>query len=410
MRKIPILILLLASAAWAAGTLQVLQSFGTGNLYKGSDLYAGIIMDSQGNLYGAAESGGPRGFGVIYELSPTTTTGGGWTETVLYNFKGGTGDGAGPHATLFADSAGNLYGTTAAGGTRSSTCRTGCGTVFMLMPAAGQWQETVLYRFTGGTDGATPYAGVVMDTAGNLYGTTISGGASDAGAVYKLTPGAIGEWTETVVYSFGGHPDGASPYPTPILDAAGNLYGTTNTGGTHNLGIVYMLAVQPDSSFAEHVVHTFAGGADGANPLAGLTFDQNGNLYGTTSYGGTANCGIAFALEPDAEGGWTEHLLHTFLGAPYDGENPNGLTFDAQGNIYGTTSGGGVDNPGTIFKMTHTSTGWQEIVLYNFTAGDDGAYPFSGVALDHAGNIYGTTLWGGRAGSTIGGVAFRFTQ
>ncbi|HXM42842.1 MAG TPA: choice-of-anchor tandem repeat GloVer-containing protein [Bryobacteraceae bacterium] len=408
MRKILILVLIFAGGAWAAGSLKVLQAFGTGSLREGSDLYAGVIMDASGNLYGVAESGGTYGAGVVYELS--RTTGGAWSETVLYNFKGGADDGANPHATLMRDGAGNLYGTTVAGGLTATTCRTGCGAVFMLTAVAGGWQESVLYRFPGGAGGSVPYAGVVMDSAGSLYGATLDGGASAGGMVYKLSPGSAG-WTQTVLYSFGGRPDGSAPYPTPVLDAAGNLYGATNTGGAHNLGIVYMLAPQPDGAWTEQVLHSFAGGSDGANPLAGVIFDRHGNLYGTTSYGGTANCGIAFALAPNPEGGWTEHLLHTFLGVTaYDGENPNGLTFDAAGNLYGTTTGGGTDNPGTIFEITHSpSAGWQETVLYNFTAGDDGAYPSSGVVLDPAGNIYGTTLWGGPSGDTTGGVAFQFT-
>src|ERR1019366_5206409 len=301
MRKIPILVLILATNTWAAGTLHVMQSFGTGNLREGSDLYAGLILDSQGNLYGVAESGGTRGAGVVYELSPIT--GGGWTETVLYNFKGGTEDGASPHATLIVDSAGNLYGTTVSGGLTGKTCRTGCGTVFKLTPVSGHWQESVLHRFTGGAGGAVPYAGVGMDSAGNLYGATLDGGAAGGGAVYRLTPGSAG-WEQSVLYSFQGRPDGSAPYPTPVLDAAGNLYGTTNAGGAHNLGIVYMLAPQSDGTWTEHVLHTFAGGADGANPLAGVILDRRGNLYGTTSYGGTANCGIAFKLVPNPAGGW----------------------------------------------------------------------------------------------------------
>src|ERR1039457_3502904 len=243
MHKIAVLFLILANGTWAAGALKVMKAFGTGNLREGSDLYAGLILDSQGKLYGVAESGGTRGAGVVYELSPIT--GGGWTETVLYNFKGGTEDGASPHATLIADSAGNLYGTTVSGGLTGKTCRTGCGTVFKLTPASGHWQESVLHRFTGGAGGAVPYAGVVMDSAGNLYGATLDGGAAGGGAVYRLTPGSAG-WEQSVLYSFQGRPDGSAPYPTPVLDAAGNLYGTTNAGGAHNLGIVYMLAPQSD--------------------------------------------------------------------------------------------------------------------------------------------------------------------
>jgi uncharacterized repeat protein (TIGR03803 family) len=413
MGKISILVLILAHGAWAGGRLKVLESFGAGGSAMGSSLYAGLILDSSGNLYGVAESGGTRNAGVVFELSPVT---GGWTETVLYNFKGGTDDGASPQATLMADAAGNLYGSTVSGGLNVTACRDGCGTVYMLTPSAGHWQETVLYRFTGGADGAVPYAGVTMDSAGNLYGATVSGGASGAGVVYKLAPSTTGEWTQTVLYTFGGRPDGAAPYATPLPDAAGNLYGMTETGGAHNAGIVYMLAPQPDGSFAKHVLHTFAGGAggaDGANPLnAPLIFDPHGNLYGTTALGGTANCGTAFKLVRNKSGGWTEHLLHTFLGVTaQDGENPNGLTFGADGNLYGTSTGGGTDNPGTIFKMTRNpGGGWTETVLYNFTAGPTGAYPSSGVVLDPAGKIYGTTLWGGPAGDTTGGVAFQFTQ
>lgn len=406
MYKLPILVLTLSTGAWAAGTLNVMQYFGGQHTAEGNDLYAGLIIDAAGNLYGAAESGGTHNAGVVFKLSPT---GGGWTETVLYNFKGGAQDGASPHATLMADSAGNLYGTTVSGGLNTAACNGGCGIAFMLTPAAGVWQETVLYRFPGGADGAIPYAGLVMDSAGNLYGDTLEGGAANAGLVYKLAPGPSG-WQQTVIYNFQGKPDGSAPFPTPVMDGAGNLYGTTNTGGAHNLGTVYMLAPQPDGTWTEHIVHNFAGGADGANPLAGLIFDQHGSLYGTTSYGGTSNCGIVFKLAPNQAGGWTERVLHTFLGVvSQDGENPNGLTFDTHGNLFGTTTGGGVYNPGTIFELTRNGGGvWQETVLYSFTGGTDGAYPSVGVVLDPAGNIYGTTLWGGPGGDTTGGVAFEF--
>ena len=327
MRRILLLLPLLASHVWAAGTLHVLQAFGAGSLRQGSDLYAGLIRDAAGNLYGAAESGGIYGAGVIYELSPGV---GGWTETILYNFKGGANDGASPHATLTADAAGNLYGTTVAGGPHTSACGEGCGTVFMLSPAPGGYEETVLFRFNG-ADGAVPYAGVTLDSAGNLYGATISGGSFNAGVVYKLAA-TSGTWQQTLLYTFEGRPDGAAPYGTPILDATGNLYGTTEAGGARNVGIVYMLAPQADGSWTEQTLHTFAGGADGASPLiAGIIFDPQGNLYGTTTLGGTANCGTAFKLVRKISGGWTERILHNFLGvSSQDGENPNGVVFAAQ--------------------------------------------------------------------------------
>jgi uncharacterized repeat protein (TIGR03803 family) len=398
--------LCVGAAAWAAPTPNVLHSFGV-HLQGGSDLYAGLILGSSGNAYGATESGGAYGYGVVFELSPDGT--GDWAEKVLYDFKGAPGeDGATPHATLVFDSAGNLYGTTVSGGLFSN-CGGGCGIVFKLTPTSqGQWTETVVHRFTGGTDGATPYAGVILDAAGNVYGATDGGGSAGKGTIYKLTPSGSGSWVETVLYSFTGRPDGAGPFAAPLLDAAGNLYGTTYYGGERNAGTVYKLAPQQDGSWAETVLHSFDGGSDGVNPGAPLIADRSGNLYGTTAVGGTANCGVAFKLTAASD--WAETLLHTFLGViEDDGENPNGLTFGPHGILYGTTVGGGTLNPGTIFSLTPDKNGgWTEAVLYNFTAGLDGAYPSVGLTMGPHGGLYGTTLWGGPAGDTVGGVAFEF--
>jgi len=392
---------------WAANNLQVLQSFGLGNELSGNNLYAGLILDAAGNLYGAAEAGGRYGYGTVFELSPDSS--GEWTVTVLYNFKGGQ-DGESPHATLTWDSAGNLYGTTVSGG-GGTGCRGGCGVVFRLSPSSNGWAENVLYRFTNSADGSVPYAGVALDAAGNVYGATTGGGASALGLIYELTPGAGGAWEFSILHNFTGRPDGATPYGTPILDSAGNLYGTTYSGGASNKGTVYVVSPAPGGGWTERVIHSFRGGSDGVNPMTPLTFDPKGNLYGTTSIGGTANCGIAFRLTPNQTGGWSETLLHTFLGiTAQDGENPNGLIFDTHGNLYGTSMGGGVDNPGTIFEISPAHNGtWTETVLYSFLAGLDGAYPLAGVAIDAAGNLYGTTLWGGPAGDTSGGVAFQYT-
>jgi uncharacterized repeat protein (TIGR03803 family) len=395
-------VFLCLGAAWAAPTPSVLHSFGV-HLQGGSDLYAGLILDASGNAYGAAESGGTYGYGVVFELSPDGA--GDWAEKVLYDFKGSPGDdGATPHATLVFDRAGNLYGTTVSGGASSNF-----GIVFKLAPTSqGQWTETVLHRFTGGTDGATPYAGVILDAAGNVYGATDGGGAAGDGTVYKLTPSDSSPWVETVLHSFTGKPDGAGPFAAPLLDAAGNLFGTTYYGGARNDGAVYKLAPQPDGSWAETVLYSFKGGSDGVNPGAPLIADRSGNLYGTTAVGGSAGCGIAFKLT--AASAWAETVLHTFLGITEDdGENPNGLTFGPRGVLYGTTVGGGTDNPGTIFRLTPSeSGGWTETVLYNFTAGLTGAYPSVGLTLGPNGGLYGTTLWGGPAGDTVGGVAFEF--
>ncbi len=393
------------AVAIAADTPKVLHSFGSNGARGGSDLYAGLTLDAAGNLYGAAESGGRYGFGIVFELS--TDSSGAWHETILYSFKGHQ-DGANPHATLVWDRAGNLYGTTANGG--GTACGRGCGTVFMLSPSAGAWTETVLYRFTGPADGEVAYAGVVVDAAGNVYGATLGGGASTFGTIYRLTPGPSNVWQHTILHSFAGKPDGASLYATPTLDDFGNLYGVTEQGGAYNKGTVFMIAAAASSAPVEHILYNFKGGADGASPMAPLTFDQSGNLYGTTDAGGSANCGTAFRLSPSQSGAWTETILHTFLGVTaQDGENPNGLIFDTHGNLYGTSVGGGTDNPGTIFELSPMPDGsWKETVLYSFLAGLDGAYPSNGLAIDSAGNLYGTTLWGGPSGDTTGGVAFQY--
>jgi len=396
----------LAAAASGATGLKVLHAFGSAGSRGGSSLYGSLILDAAGNLYGAAEFGGTRGHGVVFKLSRRTT--GGWAETVLYNFKGGSQDGETPHDSLVMDSAGNLYGTTVAGG---GSCNTGCGIVFQLSPASsGSWTETVLHHFAGGTDGATPYSGVIFDAAGNLYGATTVGGSNGVGTVYKLAP-AAGRWTETILYSFKGVPDGATPYAAPVFDNAGNLYGTTYKGGAANQGTVYELSPQANGSWSASVLHSFHSTSDGTDLFESLILDAAGNLYGAAETGGSANCGVAFKLSPNGSGGWTETILHTFQGVTVqDGENPNALLFDPAGNLFGTTVGGGVDNPGTIYKLAPQASGeWTETVLYSFTGGNDGAYPSVPLIMDKAGRLYGTTLWGGPAGDTTGGVAFEFT-
>ena len=235
-----------------------------------------MIRDSAGNLYGTTSSGGAADFGVVYKID---TTG---HETVLYSFTGGA-DGGHPLAGVIRDSAGNLYGTTETAGASDP----GYGVVYKI-DATGQ--ETVLYSFIGGADGAYPVAGVIRDSAGNLYGTTESGGAADFGVVYKIdTTGH-----ETVLYSFTGGADGGIPVAGVIRDSAGNLYGTTQSGGTSSAGVVYRI----DTTGHETVLYSFTGGEDGGNPLSGVVVDPTGNLYGTTYSGGTHNEGVVFKLIP----------------------------------------------------------------------------------------------------------------
>jgi uncharacterized repeat protein (TIGR03803 family) len=315
-------------------------------------------------------------------------------ETVLYSFTGGT-DGGHPWSGVIGDSAGNLYGTTVNGGPAK------LGVVFKLDPTG---HETVLYSFTGGTDAENPAVGVIRDSAGNLYGTTSGGGTAGLGAVYKLD--ATGH--ETVLYSFTGGADGGNPYAGVIGDGAGNLYGTTYSGGSGTLcgfvagcGVVYKL----DVTGQETVLYSFTGGADGSSPQAGVIRDSAGNLYGTTLYGGGGNCtfghgcGVVFKL------GTTGHetVLYSFTGGA-DGGNPYaGVIGDGGGNLYGTTYSGGITTTdacsptrgcGVVYKVDATG---HETVLYNFTRRADGAFPHAGVIGDGAGNLYGTTANGGQA-------------
>ena len=336
----------------------------------GGSPIAGVIRDSAGNLYGTDYQGGAANAGAVYKLD---TTG---HETVLHRFTGAA-DGGNPYAGLIQDSAGNLYGTTSAGG------RAGHGVVYKL-DASGN--ETVLYSFTGGADGGNPYAALIRDSAGDLYGTTSGGGTAGAGVIYKLDPSG----NETVLYSFPGAAGGSEPLAGLIRDSAGNLYGTTQFGGSAGAGTVYKL----DTSAHEIVLYTFTGGADGANPRAGLVRGSAGNFYGTTYYGGAAGAGTVYKLDTTGH----ETVLYSFTGAADGGYPAAGVVFDSDGNLYGTTLWGGTSGVGVVYKL---DTAGQETVLHNFTGGADGRFPESGVVFDSAGNLYGTTCEGGAGGAGI---------
>jgi uncharacterized repeat protein (TIGR03803 family) len=307
-----------------------------------------------------------------------------------------------PQGNLTFDAAGNLYGTTEDGG--SAKCD-GCGAVWKLARnAKGAWTVTILHAFTG-VDGANPLAGLIFDLAGNLYGTTAGGGdlgchkPYGCGVVFKLAPKPDGTWTESVLHSFTGA-DGWEPDAGLIVDATGNLYGETLFGGADDSGVAFKLAPSADGTWTESVLHSFTGGADGDGPGAGLILDVTGNLYGTTYYGGSDVHGVVFKLKPNPDGTWTESVLHSFTGA--DGSEPQaGLTLDAAGDLYGTTTFGGAcafspSGCGVVFKLAPNADGaWTESALYSFTGGADGTYPRAGLIFDAAGNLYGTTLFGG---------------
>ena len=339
------------------------------------------MMNAQGNRGWAAVMVAA----ILVMLGPSSVPTHAQGVKVLYSFTGGT-DGAYPYASLVRDAAGNLYGTTSEGGDFACSSA-GCGTVFKV-DASGN--ETVLYSFRGGSDGAYPQASLMRDGAGNLYGTTSAGGTSKNGTVFKVdSTGA-----ERVLYSFRGYPsDGADPRGGLIKDSAGNLYGTTSLGGTTpcnpdtGCGTVFKLS----ASVNETVLHSFTGvPPDGASPFDGLILDWAGNLYGTTDGGGAYGFGTAFKL--DTAGNQT--VLHSFSEGSDGGLPVGGLVRDAAGNLYGTTSmyGSSFIPGGTAFRLDAAGT---LTVLHTFIGGTDGRNPYDGLVLDAAGNVYGTTAYGG---------------
>jgi uncharacterized repeat protein (TIGR03803 family) len=296
------------------------------------------------------------------------------------------------------DASGNLYGTTLVGGAH------GAGEVFELSPSVGgSWTETVIYSFTGGLDGANPaYADVIFDAAGNLYGTTAGGGAFNLGTVFELTPTESG-WSESVLYSFGGGADGANPNAGLVFDEEGDLYGTTSSGGYSSAGTVFELTPVSDGKWTETVIHTF-NVKDGQDPAGGLVLDRRGNVYGVTQNGGHQGVGVVFQLVHSSSGHWAEKVLHTFTGGN-DGGYPYAerLIFDRLGNLYGTTNGGGAFQLGTVFRLSPTAAGfWSERVLFSFD-GKVAANPWSGLILDRKGNLYGTCA-NGNGVTTVGAV------
>jgi len=388
-----------------AQTEILLYSFGANPSTDAFNPQMDLVRDAKGNLYGTTLSGGTNsGAGAVFALTPTANHG--WTEKVLYSFGATVTDGASPYASLVLDAKGNLYGTTLSGGTNASP--KGDGTVFELTPTAGgDWTEKVLYNFGAtGTDGINPDANLIFDAEGNLYGTTYSGGANGDGMAFELTPGTDGGWTEKVLYNFGATgTDGINPRASLVFDANGNLYGTTEKGGLHNAGAAFELTPGTSGAWTEKVIYDFAATAtDGQSPIVRLIFDAaKVNLYGTTQYGGANDIGTAFELTPAADGGWTEKVLYSFGASKVDGEWPlAGLLLDAQGNLYGTTALGGTNDQGAVFELTPGENGdWTEKILHNFIFqnGVDGISPYGGLISDDAGNLYGTTEQGGAYGN-----------
>jgi uncharacterized repeat protein (TIGR03803 family) len=400
--------LMLAVNARSAPTVRVLHNFGVvagdGNLPSGP-----LLKDAAGNLYGMTSVGGAHNVGTVYRLSPTTT--GEFKETLLYSFKGGSADGGFPQGPLFQDSAGNLYGVTLVGGINATVCGgtgaaiPGCGIVFKLSPTtSGTWTETVLHRFAG-SDGGNSYCGLVRDSAGNFYGATSVGGSSGLGTVYKLSLTSTG-WNETVLHSFAGGTDGNQPLmfqTTLALDGHGNIYGSTYYGGTASEGTVFELIPESSGAYAEKILHSFQGGAAGANPLTGVTLDQSGNVYGGVLKGGTqGGSGALFKLT--AANGYGMTFVHDFniFTDPAKSAPHRPFFFDATGDLYGTTEY-------AVYKLTPALGGFSETVLWFFdpqTSPPGGNTLYAPVIMDTQGHFWGTTLWGGQAGQFTGGIAW----
>jgi len=397
------------SGAQAQGKYEVLYAFCPQRAcLDGAAPVGGVVEDKKGNLYGTTWGGGWGGAGAVYKLAP------GGVESVLYDFYGYP-DGDGPRAGLTMDKEGNFYGTTNEGGTGGPCNGRGCGTVFEL---AADDAETTLYAFKGPpADGAFPVAGLIADSNGNLYGTTPEGGngcqgqnSQGCGIVFRIAP----DGTETVLYNFcpQGYPcaDGAYPQGGLIADKKGNLYGTIWEGGAAGHGAIFKLS--PDG--AETLLYSFTGGTDGAGPSGSLIADKQGNFYGVTEFGGggtcaDGGCGTVFKLAADG----AETVLHSFASGA-DGHQPfTGLVMDDAGNLYGTTpqggGGGGSTNRdvgcGVVFKLAPNGT---ETILHAFKGAADGCVPYAGLIADKRGNLYGTTAQGGRIDCGPGGCGTVF--
>jgi len=391
-------IVALALIALPAGAqnFSIVNSFTGGAAGLGPQV--GVTMDRGGNLYGTTTRGGylggdcqqQLGCGLVYKLTPHGTS---WTLSSLYGFTAGS-DGDVPLSRVVFGPDGALYGTTFYGGTGCQG--NGCGTIYRLAPPANicrsvscPWTETILHRFDG-ADGARPVGDIVFDRSGNIYGTTEEGGTNNFGTVFQLTHSS-GQWVLNTLFSFS-FVNGTSPQTGVILDPAGNLYGSTSGGGNGE-GVIFELSPS-GSGWTDTTLYAFHDGLDGGTPDGGLVLDSAGNLYGTTFTGGSDGRGVVYQLSP-SNGSWSITTLHSFTGGEQGGTIFASLTFDPAGNLYGVTTNAGLNGTGNVFELTPSNGGWTYTDLYDFPA--SGGNPY-GTLLWNNGTLYGTTLYGGMDG------------
>jgi uncharacterized repeat protein (TIGR03803 family) len=410
-----LILAIVATPQAQAQTLTVLHNF----YYAADGEYpvTGLTIDAAGNLYGTTSTGGNggHGYGTVFKLKHA---GSGWIVNVLYGFSGG--DGISPQGRVALARDGTVYGTTIQGGGSGNKCPGGCGVVFRLTPppsapksVLAPWNETIVHGFNG-TDGFEPQGDLILDQAGNIYGTTLNGGSQacnnsgqlGCGVVYEVIATKDGGWDETLLFAAQGGSAGSEPIGGVVFDPSGNLYGALEATGPFNWGLIFQLSPS-GPGWKEQSAYIFSGGSNGGVPEAGLIADASGNVYGTTRFGGINSCGTVFQLTPSG-GGWSLNTIYTFPGQP-DGCGPQAkLIMDASGSLYGTTEFGGQGfggGAGTVFKLTPTNGGWTYTLLHDFT-GSDGAYPVSSLVFDASGNIYGTTMHGGTSDE---GVVFEIT-
>ncbi len=397
-----ILTLSILSISMAEGqTFTVLHQFTGGG--DGAGPAAGVTIDQGGNLYGTSAGESINGAGNVYELKRLAN--GGYTLVVLHDFQPTLGDGGHPLGRVIFGPDGRLYGMTSEGANNGCLGGFGCGMVFALQPPATfcsaiscAWHETILHIFTGNADGGAPgYTEPVFDRNGNLYGTTQYGGTGPTpqGTVFMLQPSG-GGWAETVLFNFQcpGSPDSAV-----LLDNAGNLYGTTadTCDDDHDQGSVYQLT-KVGNTWSANFLRIFQGGSDGSGPTAALVSDSSGNLYGSTTGGGLGRSGTLFEFSRAGNGWNYSQIYGNFIGS---GGPWAALVMDSAGNLYGTTSRDGVYQHGSVFKLSPVAGGWSFSTLHDFTGGDDGSAIYGGVTLDSAGNLYGTASEGGAFNSGV---------